>query len=566
LKEFIKRFLPYFLNYKRQLFYSIVGIIMVAVGTSATAYIIKPVLDDIFVNKDINMLYTLPFFVILLYFMKGAGRYIQSYYMAYIGQDIVKIFRSKMLENMLSLDLEFFNKNRSGELISRITNDISRIQSAVSSSFATFFREILTIIALIGVVIFNSPKLAFYGLVVLPLVIYPLSRLAKKMKQISYKSQEKISDLTSRLSEIFNNIEIIKAYSAQKTEQKKFDKQNEEYFQLSVKAVKTNELVSPLMETVGSIAVAMVIIVGGTEVIEGKMTVGSFFSFMTALFMLYTPIKRLSSLYNTLQDAVAASDRIFYILGLESKIKNGSKNIDTIDSLEFKNVGLKYDQTIALKSINLKVKRGDFTALVGNSGGGKSSMINLLTRFYDVSSGELIINNSNIKEYDKNTLRQKIALVSQRIFIFNDTVAANVAYGQEVDENQVKEALTKANAIDFIEKLENGINTVLDEFGSNLSGGQRQRISIARAIYKNPDVIIFDEATSALDNKSEKLIQESIKNLIEDKIVFVIAHRLSTIKDAKNILVFKDGQIVCNGNEDYLLQNCDEYKRLSHSI
>jgi subfamily B ATP-binding cassette protein MsbA len=566
LKEFIKRFLPYFLNYKRQLFYSIVGIIMVAVGTSATAYIIKPVLDDIFVNKDINMLYTLPFFVILLYFMKGAGRYIQSYYMAYIGQDIVKIFRSKMLENMLSLDLEFFNKNRSGELISRITNDISRIQSAVSSSFATFFREILTIIALIGVVIFNSPKLAFYGLVVLPLVIYPLSRLAKKMKQISYKSQEKISDLTSRLSEIFNNIEIIKAYSAQKTEQKKFDKQNEEYFQLSVKAVKTNELVSPLMETVGSIAVAMVIIVGGTEVIEGKMTVGSFFSFMTALFMLYTPIKRLSSLYNTLQDAVAASDRIFYILGLESKIKNGSKNIDTIDSLEFKNVGLKYDQTIALKSINLKVKRGDFTALVGNSGGGKSSMINLLTRFYDVSSGELIINNSNIKEYDKNTLRQKIALVSQRIFIFNDTVAANVAYGQEIDENQVKEALTKANAIDFIEKLENGINTVLDEFGSNLSGGQRQRISIARAIYKNPDVIIFDEATSALDNKSEKLIQESIKNLIEDKIVFVIAHRLSTIKDAKNILVFKDGQIVCNGNEDYLLQNCDEYKRLSHSI
>jgi subfamily B ATP-binding cassette protein MsbA len=559
LKEFIKRFLPYFLNYKRQLFYSIVG-------TSATAYIIKPVLDDIFVNKDINMLYTLPFFVILLYFMKGAGRYIQSYYMAYIGQDIVKIFRSKMLENMLSLDLEFFNKNRSGELISRITNDISRIQSAVSSSFATFFREILTIIALIGVVIFNSPKLAFYGLVVLPLVIYPLSRLAKKMKQISYKSQEKISDLTSRLSEIFNNIEIIKAYSAQKTEQKKFDKQNEEYFQLSVKAVKTNELVSPLMETVGSIAVAMVIIVGGTEVIEGKMTVGSFFSFMTALFMLYTPIKRLSSLYNTLQDAVAASDRIFYILGLESKIKNGSKNIDTIDSLEFKNVGLKYDQTIALKSINLKVKRGDFTALVGNSGGGKSSMINLLTRFYDVSSGELIINNSNIKEYDKNTLRQKIALVSQRIFIFNDTVAANVAYGQEIDENQVKEALTKANAIDFIEKLENGINTVLDEFGSNLSGGQRQRISIARAIYKNPDVIIFDEATSALDNKSEKLIQESIKNLIEDKIVFVIAHRLSTIKDAKNILVFKDGQIVCNGNEDYLLQNCDEYKRLSHSI
>jgi subfamily B ATP-binding cassette protein MsbA len=509
LKEFIKRFLPYFLNYKRQLFYSIVGIIMVAVGTSATAYIIKPVLDDIFVNKDINMLYTLPFFVILLYFMKGAGRYIQSYYMAYIGQDIVKIFRSKMLENMLSLDLEFFNKNRSGELISRITNDISRIQSAVSSSFATFFREILTIIALIGVVIFNSPKLAFYGLVVLPLVIYPLSRLAKKMKQISYKSQEKISDLTSRLSEIFNNIEIIKAYSAQKTEQKKFDKQNEEYFQLSVKAVKTNELVSPLMETVGSIAVAMVIIVGGTEVIEGKMTVGSFFSFMTALFMLYTPIKRLSSLYNTLQDAVAASDRIFYILGLESKIKNGSKNIDTIDSLEFKNVGLKYDQTIALKSINLKVKRGDFTALVGNSGGGKSSMINLLTRFYDVSSGELIINNSNIKEYDKNTLRQKIALVSQRIFIFNDTVAANVAYGQEIDENQVKEALTKANAIDFIEKLENGINTVLDEFGSNLSGGQRQRISIARAIYKNPDVIIFDEATSALDNKSEKLIQES---------------------------------------------------------
>jgi subfamily B ATP-binding cassette protein MsbA len=564
--EFIKRFLPYFLNYKKELFYSIIGIICVAIGTSATAYIIKPVLDEIFVNKDVDMLHILPIFIIILYAMKGFGRYIQAYYMAYIGQDIVRIFRNNMLENLMNLDLEFFNKNRSGELISRITNDINRIQDAVSSSFAMFFREILTIFALIGVVIYNSPKLAFFGLVVLPVLIYPLSRLAKKMKKISHQSQEKISDLTSSLTEIFNNIEIIKAYSSQKIELNKFEKQNHDYFKLSVKAVKTNELVSPLMEVVGSIAVATVIIIGGMEVIEGKMTVGSFFSFMTALFMLYTPIKRLSSLHNSIQDAIAASDRIFDILNLKSKIINGKENIKSIENIELKNVSLKYGDKEALKNINLNVKRGDFVALVGDSGGGKTSLINLIVRFYDVSTGDLNINNKNIKEYNKKILRKKIALVSQRVFIFNDTICANVAYGEEIDEQKVKDALEKANALEFVEKLDNGINTILDEFGLNLSGGQRQRISIARAIYKNPDVLIFDEATSALDNKSEKLIQEAISNLIKDKITFVIAHRLSTIKNAKNILVFKDGQIVCNGTELELSKNCQEYQKLTNKI
>jgi subfamily B ATP-binding cassette protein MsbA len=563
LREFIKRFLPYFLNYKRQLFYSIIGIILVAVGTSATAYVIQPVLDEIFVKKDVDMLHVLPFFIILLYTMKGFGRYIQAYYMAYIGQDIIRIFRNKMLENLMSLDLEFFNKNRSGELISRITNDIARIQSAVSSSFAMFFREILTIIALIGVVIYHSPKLAFFGLIVLPIILYPLSILAKKMKKISHQSQEKISDLTSNLTEIFNNIEIIKAYSSQQNELNKFEKQNKDYFSLSVKAVKTNELVSPVTEIVGAIAVAVVIIVGGTEVIEGKMSVGSFFSFMTALFMLYTPIKRLSSLHNSIQDAIAASDRIFEILNLKSKIINGKDNITNIDNITFKDVSLNYDETSALKNINLEAKRGDFIALVGDSGGGKSSMINLLTRFYDVSSGELSFNNKNIKEYDKNILRKKIALVSQRVFIFNDTISSNVAYGEKIDKGKVNDALKKANALEFVQKLPGGIDTILDEFGVNLSGGQRQRISIARAIYKNPDVLIFDEATSALDNKSEKLIQDAISNLIKDKITFVIAHRLSTIKDAQKILVFKDGNIICSGDEQQLLQNCEEYKRLS---
>lgn len=561
--DFFKQYIPYYANYKLKFFYAFIGMLMVAGGSSGSAYVIKPLLDEIFIAKDQQMLEILPFFVIVLYFAKGFGGYIQAYYISYVGQDIIRQVRDKLLSHILTLDIDFFQKRHGGELISRITNDINKIQNTVSSHIAEFLREVLTIIALVGVVIYQSPELAFYGLVVMPIAIYPLSRLAKKMKKLSFKSQESISDITSHLSETFNNIEIIKANSTEELESTKFGQYNQKFFNVSIKSVKTNELVSPLMETLGAVAVAAVIIIGGHQVIEGTLTVGAFFSFMAALFMLYTPIKRLSSLYNKMQSALAANERINQILALESEIPSGSEAFpEKLEKIEFKNVQLKYDEKVALEGISLEANLGETIALVGDSGGGKSSLVNLIPRFYEANEGEILFNDMNIKELNSVALRDNISIVTQRVYIFNDTVAANIAYGQEIDEQRVIEVLKQAHAYEFVQGLSQGIHTTLDEFGVNLSGGQRQRIAIARALYKNPKILILDEATSALDNESESIISEVIGEISKDKITFIIAHRLSTIKHANNIAVFKQGKIVCMGSEAELKSSCKEYQRL----
>lgn len=566
MRQFFRQYLPYYKNYKLKLFYALIGMAMVAIGTSGTAYVIKPVLDEIFINKDEAMLQILPLVVVFLYTLKGVGRYIQTYYISFVGSDIIRIVRDKFLGHILTQDIKFFHEKHGGELLSRVTNDVSAIQKAVASDVAIIIMEFFTIIALIGVVIFQSPKLAFYGLIVLPAVVYPLSLLARKMKKIAHKMQEKTSLLTSTLSEIFNNIEIIIANNSQTTQSKSFEKINHETFHIGMKGVKTNALVSPLMEIVGSFAAAAVIVMGGMEVINGNLSVGAFFSFMTALFMLYTPIKKLSSVYNHFQGAIAANERINNILNQSNQILDGSKELnENIKQMSFQNIGLKYGEKIALQNINLKASKGEKIALVGDSGGGKSSLVNLILRFYDPYQGKILLNDTSIKEFSFESLRNNISIVTQRVYIFNDTIAANIAFGHEIETQRVKDVLAQAHALDFVEKLEDGIDTVLDEFGSNLSGGQRQRIAIARALYKKPQILIFDEATSALDNESESIISKVLDEVSADKITFVIAHRLSTIKNADKIAVFKEGQIICQGTEHELLENCSEYKRL-HSL
>jgi len=563
LKQFIRQYFPYYKNYKKQFVFAIIGMLMVAAGTSGTAYVIKPVLDEIFINKDKEMLQLLPLAVIFLYSLKGFGRYIQTYYVAYIGSDIIRIIRDKFLSHILTQNLKFFNRKHGGELVSRVTNDINSIQSGVSSHIATILLESFTVIALMGVVIYQSPKLAFYGLIVLPLIIYPLSRLAKKMKKLSHKTQKKISSLTSLLNEIFNNIELIIANNSQKSRTKGFQQTNKEYFHLNLKGVKTNALVSPIMEIIGAVAAAVVIMLGGMEVINGDLSVGEFFSFMTALFMLYTPIKKLSSVYNSFQKSIAANERINDIFDTSSDIKGGESTLNTqIENIKFDNISLKYDENIALKNININISKGEKVALVGDSGGGKSSLVNLLLRFYDPFKGAINFNDTNINAYTLESLRNSISIVTQRVYIFNDTIANNIALGNDIDEERVKYVLKQAHALEFVENLPEGIHTQLDEFGTNLSGGQRQRIAIARALYKDPQILIFDEATSALDNESESIITKVLDEVSQNRITFVIAHRLSTIQNSNKILLFKDGEIIANGTEEELLSSCDEYKRL----
>lgn len=545
MKSFFRRFYPYIKNYYLYFSIAFLATLLTATCTAWGTYLVKPVLDDIFIKKDTQMLVLLPFLVVLAYFGKSFGMYVQMYFMNYIGLDIVRKIRDRMLEHLLKMEMEFFNKMRSGELISRITNDIGLIRASVSNFLAEFVRESLTVIGLIGVVIYQSPKLAIVGLVIMPLAIYPLSTIIKKIKKISRLNQEKNSDITAKLSEIFNNVEIIKASNGEKIEEKTFTEENNKFFKLGLKATLIGQLSSPLMEFLGSIAIALVIYLGGSEVIAGKMTAGSFFSFITALFMLYTPFKRLVNIASSFQEAFVATDRIFEILDREPQIKDGQKSLRSpVEKIEFKDVYLKYDDKYALNGINVEFSKNQIIALVGKSGSGKSSLVNLILRLYDPNSGVIYINGESIESYKQKSIRDNIAIVTQRIFIFNDSISANVAYGNKYDREKVIQSLKKAQAWDFVSGLPDGIDTILDEFGANLSGGQRQRIAIARAIYKDPEVLILDEATSALDSKTEEAFKGTIDSIAKDKIIILIAHRPSTIELAHKIYHFEDGKII----------------------
>ncbi len=564
MKRLFKQYLPYLIGYKRQFIFAILGMFAVAIGTAGTAQMIKPILDDVFVAKDETMLAVVPFLLVAVFTLKGVGQYIQTYYMSYIGLDVVRKLRDNLVSHLTHQDIAFFQTMHSGEILSRITNDITRIQTVVTTMIPNLIRESLTIVVLTGYVIYQSPKLAFYFLIIMPLALYPLSLLAKKMKKYSKLSQVSTANMTARLGEIFSNIEVIKSHSTQDLESQKFANENRSVFKYLLKQVKVNALSSPIMGILGSVAIGVVIYIGGKEVIEGHMSVGAFFAFATALFMLYTPILKISKLYNQSQDAIVANERMFELLNMQPTITSGNRTLqERVEQITFDNVSLNYHDHTALSNISLTIKRGESIALVGDSGAGKSSFVNLLVRFYDPSTGEIRINNIPHTQLQLSTLHHKIAYVTQRIYIFNDTIAHNIAYGEEMNRDRVIQALRKAHALEFVQKLPDGIDTLLSENGNNLSGGQRQRIALARALYKEPDVLILDEATSALDNKSEVVIQKVLEKLKSEMITITVAHRLSTIESADTILVFKAGKIICRDTHQKLLEDCEEYQKLA---
>ena len=561
--EFFKEYLPYLKNYKGKLALAIFGMVLVSISTSAVAYLVKPVMDKIFVEQNVKMLYILPAFIILAFVGKGIGAFLSSYYLTYIGEDVVRIIKDKMLRYIVELDLEFHLNKHSGELISRITNDITKVQSAIAIDAVSFLKGVFTAIGLLAVVIYQSPKLAIFSIVVIPLAIYPIGIISRKIKNLSKKSQEKNAEVTSRLSEIFNNYEMIKAYNAVDFEQERFKKQNLEYFKINMKTVKQQQLLAPVFEIVGAISIVLVVVFGGREVlITHELTTGGFFSFLTALSLLLDPLKKISNSYSRFQVAVAANERIKEIMSHPISITSGKKKINSIENVKVDNVELYYGKNRALKEINFSAKKGEVIGIVGDSGGGKSSVVNLLLRFYDPTNGNIYINGENLKDFDLDSLREHVCVVSQRIYIVNDTIAANVAYGKKRDDKRIIEALKKASLWEYVRTLKYGLDTILDESGTNLSGGQRQRVAIARALYTNPDILILDEATSALDNQSEASIIKTIYELKNDLIVFIVAHRLSTVEKSDRILVFENGQIVCQGDINNLRKECDTFKKL----
>lgn len=562
--QFLRRLGPYLKDYKGRIVVSFIGGLVGAAAYGGVMYLIKYVIRDVFMNPDPFMIKALPAAVVVLFFFVGVGRYLQVYELQWVGLDIVRRLRDRLLGHIVTLDLGFFNRFRGGELISRVTNDISRVQMAVTQHLSVVIRESLVAIAFVVVVIVANPKLAFWGLVVLPLAAWPLAALARRFKRIMHRSQEKDSDITARLAEIFNNIEIIKAQTAENFEAGRFEAENLEFRRINMKGVRTRELTNPLMEFLGAIAAALVIWFGGREIMAGHLEFPDFMQFTVALFSIYNPVKRISQASNQMFEAVAASERIFDLLHREPSIASGAARLDgPVTSIEFDGVHLSYGENPALCGVDLEVRAGEAIALVGDSGGGKTSLVNLVLRFYDPVDGVVRINGTDLRELDLADLRNRIGVVTQRVYIFNDTVAANIAYGHDADRAKVESALRNAGAWDFVSALEGGIDAVLDEFGANLSGGQRQRLAIARAIYRDPDVLILDEATSALDNRSEAAIQRALAGIIRDRITFIIAHRLSTVDLADRVVVLKAGRIVGAGTKTELLRDCDEYRRLA---
>lgn len=567
MRNTFKRYWPYIQNFKLHYMLVFIGILLTVSATSGTAYIMKPMIDNMFIQKDSSMLIWIPLGLIAIYIVKSAGRYIQSVSTNYIGLHIITQLRTVLLKKIIFMDMRYIYSSRSGEMISRVTNDIGRVQYFVSNMLPEFIRETLTLIALVGYVIYLNPMLSFYAFIVLPIVIVPLIQITRRLKKISHRSQEKNADIVNRLTEVFNNTEIIKLNATEKYELDRFEDENWHFFKINMKNVYTNELVSPLLEIIASIGLALVIYMGGKEVINSQMTPGEFFSFFTAVGLALQPGRGIGIIYAKMQDAVAASERIFTVLDLADTIKDGEVTLkEPIRSIRFENVSLNYGEKVALSEINLSIHNPQTIALVGDSGGGKSTLINAIVRFYDASKGTVFINDIPITELTQHSLRDHIAVVSQRVYIFQDTLAANVAYGYDIDEARVINALKSADALEFSQSLPNGIHTVMEESGSNLSGGQRQRIAIARAIYKKASVLILDEATSALDNETERRIQNALHEYTKDKITILIAHRLSTVEHADTILVFKQGSIIARGTHQELLENSSEYQRLSRTL
>lgn len=567
MKSTLRRYIPLLKDYKLQYFFVLFGIILVVGATTATAHIMKPLMDDMFIKKEESMLLIIPLGLIGIYAIKSLGRYIQSVSTAYIGGSVIARLRDMLLAKMIALDLEYLYKNRSGEMISRITSDADRIRYFVSNMLPDLIQESLTVVGLVGYVIYLNPTLAFYSLVLLPLTIYPIVAISKKLKKYSHRSQSKNADVTSKLTEVFNNCEIIKANESQSFEAKRFSQLNWQSFKINMKQIYVGEIVSPVMELVGAAGLAAVIYFGGREVYNETMSVGEFSAFLTAVGLVFQPLRRVSSIYSKIQDALAASERVFMVLDTKNSIKDGTKTLsEDIKNIKFKNVKLRYNDSYALNGINVELKQGQKIALVGDSGGGKSTFINMLLRFYDPHEGSIEINGEDIKNFTLKSLRSHISLVTQRVYIFSDTLASNVSYAQDIDKKRVELSLKLADASGFVAELEDGIDTKMEEFGVNLSGGQRQRIAIARAIYKHSSLILFDEATAALDNESEKRIQKAIDEYTKDKITITIAHRLSTIQNADVILVMQQGLIVGSGTHKELLESSAIYQRLSGEL
>lgn len=563
LEERHKRLLKMIKEHKIRFTVAIFCMLIVAMTSASLAYLLKPVLDDVFISKDNKMLLIIPLVIVSVYFLRALASYGQTYFMSYVGESIIRQLRNLLYGQISDLPLSFYYQQKTGTLMSRITNDVNIIKSMVSTVVTSAIRDLFTVIFLIVYIFILHWKLALIALVIEPLAFYPIVIFGRRLRNVSTGWQEAMADLSVFLHETFAGSKIVKAFGMENLEKKRFSKKNQNLFQLEMKAVVVRSLPSPVMEFFAGLGIAFVIWYGGTEVISGSLTVGTFISFLGAVIMVYDPVRKMSVLNSAIQEGLAASDRVFDIIEKESDIKeieNPEEFEDKPHEVTFQEVFFKYDEEMVLADINLNVRAGEVLALAGMSGGGKSTLVNLIPRFYDVHKGSILIDGIDIRHASLASLRKQVAIVTQEPILFNDSIRSNISYGNPDASNEEIEAAAKAAyAYDFIQGFPEQFDTNIGELGNRLSGGEKQRICIARALLKDAPVLILDEATSALDAESEMLVQKALENLMKGRTTFVIAHRLSTISYADRIIMITKGRIVEQGKHEELLALKGEY-------
>lgn len=584
------RLLRSLLPYWFQLIMAILCMGVLALSTGAMAYLIGPVLKFLFTNQGdeivkvipwgqisnlspdrAQMMWIVPLVIMVIATVKGLSFFGQAYLMGYVGQRVVTDLRDRLYQHILTLSLPFFTRTPTGVLISRVTNDVGLLQTVATDSLAALIRDSLTILVLAGVAIYLDWRLSLIAFVVFPLAIVPLIKFGRKSRRVSTQGQTSMGRIMALLQEAITGIRIVKAFGMEGYEGKRFSEENTRLNRFLLKSIKIKALSPPVMETLGVVGFAATIWYAAWRITRGGLTPEGFISFFAAILMLYQPIKRLSSVNNTIQQGLAAAVRVFEILDTQGEVKDkGAKRITRVsEGIEFKGVSFGYghvkgdEKRWVLRGVDLKVRVGEVIAVTGVSGVGKTTLVNLIPRFYDVTEGAILIDGVDIRDITLESLRSQIGIVSQQVILFNDTVRGNIAYGQQgKSDEEIVRAARLANASGFIEGLPRGYDTVIGEGGVRLSGGERQRLSIARAILKDPPILILDEATSSLDTASEVEVQKGLKNLIKGRTTFVIAHRLSTIRDADRIIVLVDGTIKEIGRHDELLRVGGEYMRL----